>query len=324
MSSGNLSFQAISPLIAHKEVRGRNLEITFRCPISGEEHKARHNVPVDRSTGAQVKRRVEQSMAWSVRSAVANTLRSVFGTGMVGRIAGDAAWAVLSEVGRNSGESSLSSAEEQAGILAAFEQVRPRFAWDPHKNAWVSAKAAQELLGDFERQLQQHPPTHPYDRHIMARMLVEIARSDGRLGDEEAGWLTECITPDLGSTAELAARPPLTSAELGTCSPGGIRESLLLMAWTMALLDEELAQAEQARLKMYAQGLGLPGPRVEAVRRMAQRWILDQALERMIAWGGHDAHARDSLFQLADRIGVPRAEAEAAEAELQRRLYARG
>ena len=176
-----------------------------------------------------------------------------------------------------------------------------------------------EAMSDFEQLLAAAPIAHPYDRQVMARMLVEIARGDGRLSSEESTWLTEVITPDLGDVHALAARPPLTPAELSSTSQGAVRKSLLVLAWAMALVDEEMADAERALLAHYARGLGLPNAGVETCRKAAQTYILDQAMERMFTWGGHDEYARAQLYGLAERIGMPVHEAQQAEARHLRR-----
>ena len=197
--------------------------------------------------------------------------------------------------------------EMRAAACAAFAET------------WIAAAAAQDAMSDFERMLAAAPIAHPYDRHIMARMLVEVARGDGRLSSEESSWLTEVISSDLGSVHEIASRPPLTSAELGSCSQGAVRESLLVLAWAMALVDEEMAAPEKTLLDHYGAGLGLARARVSACRKAAQTYILDQAMDRMATWGGHDEYARAQLYGLAERIGMPVEEAQQAEAKHLRR-----
>jgi hypothetical protein len=293
--------------------------VRFRCPATGEVVDARATVPADTSVSSKVSRTVQQSLMWSLKGAVSSAIRSALGHGIAGRVAGDLAYGVMNEATRSTSAATLSRAEQEAGAVEAFVQVRGRFAWDPGRGAWVSAKAARELLSDFDQQLSAHPIVHPYDRQVMARMLVQVCRADGRLGAEEQGWLTDLITPDLGAVADLAQRPPLSDAELRNTSPGGLRESLLLMAWAIALVDEQLEGAESEALRAFARGLGLRDDQAARVKLVAQVWMLDQALEHMFAWGGHDAHARDQLFALARRLGLSQAEALEAEARFQRR-----
>ncbi len=313
------TYANVAPLIQSLDVRGRTVQVRFVCPVSGTAVDARTNVQRDNSIGAQVTSQLKRNMMWSVQSAVASAIRSTLGYNMVGRVASDAARAAMSGVQQHANSQTLSSKEQEQGIVDAFRSVQSRFMWDNQRNTWISASAAQDAMSDFERMLASAPIVHPYDRQVMARMLVEIARGDGRLSSEEGAWLTEVITPDLGAVHDLASRPPLTGPELSNASAGPVRESLLVLAWAMALVDEEMADAEKRLLEHFAAGLRIAPARVTACRQAAQTYVLDQAMERMFAWGGHDEYARAQLYGLAERIGMPVAEAQEAEAKHLRR-----
>lgn len=313
----------IAPLVQQVSARGRTVEVVFACPSSGQQFPARHTVSADRSVSGQVGQRVQRSLMWSMRSAVASAIRSTLGHGVAGRVASDVVYSAMNEATRVQSSNNLSRREQDAAVIEAFQQVQHHFVWDSQRSGWVSKEAAQELMSGFDQQLAENPVTHPYDRLMMARMLVEIARADGTLSSEEQGWLTELITPDVGSIGDLAQRPPLSPQELGQCSAGGVRDSMLLMAWAIALVDEEMDPSERRVLGQFARGLRLSQQREDRVRRMAQTWILDQALDRMFAWGGHDQHARQQLFELAGRLGMSQDEALDAEARFQRRQATR-
>lgn len=308
------TFANVQPIVQHVDVRGRSVSVRFQCPVSGQTIEARHTVPRDNTMGRRVTDQVKRNLMWSLQSAVASAIRSTMGYNIAGRVASDVARSAMTGVQQQASSQNLSRAEQQQAVLDAFLTVATQFVWDESRQSWISQSAAAEAMSDFERMLAEAPIQHPYDRMVMARMLVEIARGDGRLSSEESSWLTEVITPDLGDVHALAARPPLTGAELSSTSPGGVRRSLLVLAWAMALVDEEMAAAEKVLLDHFAAGLGLPGRDVEACRKAAQTYILDQAMDRMFAWGGHDEYARAQLYGLAQRIGMPVEEAQAAEA----------
>ena len=313
----------LAPLIQDLQVQGRSLSLRFVCPRSGQAFPARHSLPASASNAVatRVQSTVSRTLMYSLRSALSSLVRSVFGHGIAGRVASDLAWSAMAEAdrGRQQAARNLSASEQQQAILAAFEGVRSRFVWDGEARAWVSAEAARELMGAFQRQLAEAPIVHPYDRQVLSRMLVEIARADGRVSPEEASWLTDLLSADQGSLNDLAQRPPLTSAELRATSPGSIRVSLLAMAQAMALVDEQLDGKEQQALQRYASGLDLRPAEATAAATMARVWMMDQALERMATWGGHDPHARQQLYALAGRLGMNQQEAEEAEARFLRR-----
>jgi len=238
---------------------------------------------------------------------------------MIARIAADLTQSAVSEVQRSHGQrgpQDLDEDETQAALVEAFRTVQGRFVWVPAKGQWVSARAAEALMPAFQRQLTRHPVAHPYDRQVLARMLVELARTDGEVAASEQDLLTDLIE---GGMEALAKRPPLTAAELRTTSGGDTRVSLLLTAWTLALVDEDMANAERALLMTWADGLDLRPAQVVWVRNTSQQHVLEEALERMHTWGGHDSYARGQLYALAERLGMTRPEAEEAEAAFQRR-----
>ena len=313
------TYNNVQPLVQSIDVRGRMIQVRFACPVSGQTVDARYNVPRDNSMGSRVSQQMKRNLMWSLQSAVASAIRSTMGHNIAGRMASDVARSAMTGVQQQVNSNTLSAREQSAALVEAFRSVQSQFVWDAQRATWISHSAMGEAMSDFEQLLAAAPIAHPYDRQVMARMLVEIARGDGRLSSEESTWLTEVITPDLGDVHTLAARPPLTPAELSSASQGAVRKSLLVLAWAMALVDEEMADAERALLAHYARGLALPNADVETCRKASQTYILDQAMERMFTWGGHDEYARAQLYGLAERIGMPVHEAQQAEARHLRR-----
>jgi len=239
---------------------------------------------------------------------------------MCGRLATQAAATAMRQATTTrAGPASLSQSEQNTAIVEAFRSVGSQFIWDANNSRWISARAARDLMSAFELQLADGPVEQPYDRQVLARMLVEIASADGTLVEAERAFMTEFLSPDVGSLESLLERPPLTSAELGSTTRGPVRGTLVMLASILALSDEDFDPAESARLDAYAHGLSLAAPQAAAMREAAQGFLLDQALDRMFSWGGHDAHAREQLYTLADKLGLSRDKAEMAEARFQRR-----
>ncbi|MEL6347363.1 MAG: hypothetical protein AAFV53_29885 [Myxococcota bacterium] len=313
------TYENIAPLIADVQESGRSVRVSFRCPVSNKTVQSSFSMPRDNSTSSRMMDQAKRSMMYSLQSSVSQAIRSVFGYNMVGRVAGDVARQAMYSAASSSNQNTLSRSETQQAILEAFKRVSNQFIWDNSRGHWVSASAAKDLMSPFERQLAEAPIQHNYDRQILARMLVEIARADGRLSNDENSWLTDFIGPDLGSLGELVNRPPLTAAELGETTGGPPRTTLLMVAWTMALVDEQFDEQERILLQRFSTGLRMDMNQVRAARDAAQGYILDQALERMFTWGGHDAHARQELLNLAQRLGMTPEQAQVAEARYQRR-----
>ena len=317
----DITYENVHPLISDMKVAGRTARFVFRCPASGATVQAAHTIPQDTSASSQFASRATRSLGYEVKRNVSMMLRRAFGYGFAGRMAGDMASAVVNSapVGSTGGPAALNDKEQRAAAVEAFRSVSAQFMWDDKHARWISAHAAEELMSPFERQLAAAPVSNAYDRSIMARMLVEIAGADGHIAEEERGFLMEFLDSDLGDVESLSSRPQLTSAELDETSRGAPRDTMLMLAWVLAISDEDFDAAEQERLDQFADSLGVRGSRKNEVRKMAQGYILDQALDRIFSWGGHDEHGRKELMALADRIGMERRDAAGAEARFQTR-----
>lgn len=313
-----IAYDNIEPLIASLEARGRSVIVQFQCPASGQQVPSRATLaPKAQNRMAQTAKRTAM---YEARRAVGSMLRGVFGGGMMGRMASQMVdGAMRSATTTTGGTQSLSAAEQQEAVLEAFRSVASQFVWDTTGNRWIAARAARDLMSPFDLQLADGPIENNYDKQVLARMLVEVAKADGTLADAERAFMTEFLTPDVGSLDSLLERPPLTGAELANTSRGPLRGTLLMLGWVLALSDESFDAAEGQRLADFSQGLGLTGAQNDAMRLAAQTFLLDQAMDRMFTWGGHDAHARNELYALADRLGMARDDAQHAEAAFQRR-----
>lgn len=319
----DLSYETVAPLIAQQQQAGRNVRFVFRCPVSNTTVQASYSFQQDPGMGAKVSAAAQRSMWYEVRRQVGYAIRGALGYNMFGRMASDMANAAMTagQSGRNMA-AKYSDEELQIAAVEAFRSVAAQFAWDNKAGRWVSRKVLQTTMSPFERQVAEFPVEHPYDKHILGRMLVEAATADGHLGEEEESFLIEFLEDE--SVDQISQRPLLTEAELSECSTGGVRETMLLLASVLALSDEAMDAAEKQKLEHFAAGLGVTGPKRFDVMKKAQTFILDQAMEKMFEWGGHDETARQELLKLADRIGMDRRSAAVAEAQFQKRRGAAG
>ena len=312
------TYENISPLIIDVQTQGRTVNVVFQCPESGERVTARHHFRQQNSTTNRMSQAAQRSLMYSVQRSLSGLIRGIFGSGVLSRAAGDMARQGVYETQRQRNYS-LSGKEQKQATVEAFRSVQSRFAWSSQQNRWLSAKALQATLSPFQNQLNQAPVQHRYDQKILARMLVEIAMADGVLAQEESDWLREFLHPSLGSIETISRSPKLTRQEFDTVSRGPVRQTMFMLAWTLALADEEFDQSEKDLLMRFASQLGLPSQQVQSACHAARGYIVDQVLENMFSWGGHDPYARQKLFNLAQKIGMTQEEALTAEAQFQRR-----
>lgn len=135
------------------------------------------------------------------------------------------------------------------------------------------ALAAVDRHGGFARQLREAPVTAQKDRLVLAKVLLDVARADGRIATEEWDFLSQ-HAPDLLALLESDPQP-LSRAELLQASPQ-TRETIFMLAWALALADRQLAEAERERLRAHAEGLGIAAERAALLRALAEEFLRGQ------------------------------------------------
>lgn len=293
-ADGRFAFSAIRPLIAMARVEGRNVVAVFRCPDTNRSEQALWRAP-PAGVSAVTADLAASSSLYAARNQVNSLVRGLLGFGTVGRIARKASDTLLAGEHANA---QLDTDEEEAGIIGAFQSVADRFMFDGTR--WTHRAEEEPAL---VRKVAGGAALTGYDRDVTARMVVEVARVHGGVSEDERSHLLD-IFDDVGSLDVLLARPPLTPADLAETTRGGVRRSMLAVTWSMALCDADFDPREEALLETFAVGLQISEEERATVRREAQVYVVQQFLDRMFAWGGHDTAARAELQTLAERIGM--------------------
>lgn len=299
------SLEAVRPLIHSSAVDGRRLHVVFRCPVTSERVESAWQAP-PLGVSAQIADE-RGTVLFQVRRQLNGVVRDVLGYGHLGRLARTASDTALGSV------TTLTTTEEERGLVEAFRRVSDAFRWDGAR--WIHDSEGRETTG-WTRTVRGEA-LDAYERDVAARMLVAVARAHGGISEAERLHLAD-VFDGAGSLAGLLERPPLTRAELQQ-TRADVRPVLLAVAWSMALCDEAFDPEEGAVLEQLADQLGLDLEARVDVKRQAQQHVIEAFLERALDWGGHDRAARSELHALATRIGVPRAAVERAEATVLRR-----
>ncbi len=294
-----ITYEAIESLVAGTEQRGDILAVTFKCPTSGTE------IP-SRGTLAPREKEADPNgnMTSSLRRSMSHVLRGVFGRTPK---AGEAV------------SSDYSEEAKRAATVEAFEAVQTQFVWEAKSGTWMSVEAAGADWTEFAKQLFDGPVVEDADCDVLARMLVEIANADGRLAEEEKIFLNEFLVPNFGTVETLSNKPALSADELGATSAGRVRDTMLMLAWALALVDEDLDSREEARLGELADGLGLGPNLVLELKRFAQEHVIDQALEVAYRGGQRDDGRYAEVQTLAKKIKLRSTNVERVEQRLRKR-----
>ena len=136
MTEQDIPFSHIEPLVTAAEQAGDRLKCTFTCPISRKSANAMVGiVEANADTlGTKVRSRLRSGAIQSIARSATRSLRSLFGSGVVGRLASEIANDKAKEVASTGG---YSTEELQRAQVAAFKQVMSQFAWNPEHEGYV-------------------------------------------------------------------------------------------------------------------------------------------------------------------------------------------
>ena len=336
------SYTLIEPLLTHSQTEGNRIYCSFRTP-SGDIVEAFATMPRPSGVQGKIKEQLTKTAARSARRIAARSIRSVLGGGMFGRMGSQIARSVVTP--ENVGVSAYGTAEKQAGIVAAFAKVSDRFRFDDVTGQWsdavampkttrskikiggnrltsaerraaraekkaAEAAAAENKTALFDVQLADAPVESAYDKEITARILTELANADGRISREEKEFLKEIIPPELGTIESLLARDPVSRIECEEVSDK-VKETIYMLAWTIALADFSVDPSETDILAEYADMFDLSSDRRDAMVKAAKFNMLEKSIDSGIS--------RAELFELADKLEMSNDDAERCLIELKKR-----
>ncbi|MEM6729988.1 MAG: TerB family tellurite resistance protein [Myxococcota bacterium] len=306
-----LRFENLEKLVTEVERDGDVLRCTFVCPVSETEFAS--SAVLVKGEGLSDVTGEALSLGNALRDGLSRAVTSAFGTSFLLKRNRD---------GARKGAANFSQDEQKLGIFRSFQGVSSRFVWHGVERRWISAVARPELATEFSLQLCRAPVENGYDESVTARMLAEVAAADGKLADEERDLLERFVNSDIGTVDDLLDRSALRTPELQEVSVGPVRETMLMMVWALAVIDERLHDSELAILARFARGLEIPPERSDALRGYAAEFAVDRALELAYPAGEKDGLQYASARSLATKLGVTRSEAERMDIRVRKRLGA--
>lgn len=324
-----ITYELITPLIIYADEEGSKMICEFEVP--GTEQIVESNASIRRikSVQSQVSRVAKRTVTNQLRRVASRTLRQVLGGGMLGRTG----TAVFNSAARTSGVGrGFTKEEKQAAIVDAFMKVKDNFKFNESTGNWekgggggisiksggkisvapkkkISIQKKEEQPG-FESQLAKQPVTDKFDLEVLSRMLVAVAKADGEIGDEERDFLQSFLNESLGSIEDISNMGELSAVECEEVSNKG-KKTILMLCWTISLVDFELNPAEEALLNEYAEKMRLNGRDKEEAIKMAKSYILEQVIDEDIQ--------KHVLHDYAAQIGLTHEDADRCHIAWKRR-----
>ena len=191
--------------------------------------------------------------------------------------------------------------EREHAVVAAFQAIMNEIIYDETAGKWHLATDFSE----FEQKIRRNPLVEAYDKRLMSRMLVEMARADGKIEEEERLFFNHFLNEQTGRLGDLMRAPYLREEECQKVAPKH-RPTIFMIVAAVALTDNELAASEQKKLKQFATMFELDNQQQEELLKVAQIYTIEAAVKVK-----KEALTEAKLYILADKIGVSRTEAAA-------------
>jgi uncharacterized tellurite resistance protein B-like protein len=304
------TYQMIEPLIVFQETDGRNVFVEFALPGSQDVIESKASIKKSTDVGSKVKRRVATVARGQVRTMASRAIRGAVGGGIIGRLSTTAFQAASQEVRPGEGPT---EDEVQAAIVDAFVRVKDNFHFDEASGEWGKPLIAPPPppKSPFEEQMNSHPIADPHDKNVYARVLAELAYADGSISKEEAELFKSIIPPDQPSLDRLAKADPVSKVEAEEVTQG-VKGTIYMVAWVIALIDLRLDPVEEELLMEYADVFGLHDQRREDLIKHAKYYVMEQNID--------PDEPREELFAIADKIKLNHDDAERARIAYKRRV----
>lgn len=265
--------ESVEPLIANVEQKGDCLHFLFRCPISGFEVPARirpGESPLD-----------QLSPALTGNPRLAGLLQNALRPG---------------QERREGTNYTVDEIEEAA--CDAFEVVSKEFYWDGSR--WTHWEANDRVL-EFLRYGELLEDLDFDQRTILRGVLGCVALADGKLEEAEKEMLDNLLGPG-GSLAGTTTLP--SSEELRKLKTRSIASAVVCLGYAIACVDGQLKEDEERVLSSVCQSVGLGTLKQWELKRIAQAFILDEALSRTYRGGSASNEERLEVYRFGRGLGL--------------------
>jgi len=208
---------------------------------------------------------------------------------------------------RKDGDSiQFSKRDKEAAVVAAFRSITSELVFVETTNKWRLATEFSE----FERRIKQNSLTEHYDKKIMSRMLVEMARADGRIEEKERLFFDNFLNDETGRLSDLMRASYLSAADCEKVSHKA-KAIIFMIVAAVALTDNHFDKVEQEKLNHFAKMFKFEQKVQDNLLSIAQDYTIEVAIKAQ-----NKKLSKEELHAFADKIGMDRAAAEKTQIRL--------
>jgi len=311
----DFSYEEISKYVLDYQIDGNRVVVEFQND-AGEVFDSSAIIKRSKTITSQVSKKVGRMAKSQARRHASRMVRSALGGGMLGRIGSQVVRSGVNSVetpgGDNHSQENINEAIAKSfrrvsrnfTIKSANQRVsgrERRMANTDRRGRQVERSASRVADLSFQDHLSKYPISNLFEQDIMSRLLVSVAQADGRIGEDERGFISELLPKKIGTISDIAGRGDISSVEAEELD-SNVKKSIMLLAWAVALVDFELSPSESRKLNEYASLFGFDHAQVSAISDMAKYETMSSVMDPLMS--------KDALYDAAEGIGLDQNEAE--------------
>ena len=260
----------VEPLIANVEQKGVYLYFVFRCPVSGFEAQAKIRPGEEQQ---------ELSSALTGNPRLAGLLKNA-----------------LRREKASGTDYTVDEIEEAA--CDAFESVSKEFFWDGSR--WTHWEANDRVL-TFLGYGEMLEDIDAEQRTVLRRVLGAVAQADGKVDASER----ELLETLLGHDASVAGAGGIpTPQEIRKLKTRTVASAVVCLGYAIACVDGNLDPAEEDLLSVVCEAVKLGTLKQWELKKIAQAFIVDEALARTYKDGTASDEARLEVYKFGRGLGL--------------------
>lgn len=282
------SYEQVSPYLLDYEIIGSKIHCEFQNE-HGEVFSSTSNIKATKSIQSKVAKRAERMIKSTARRNASRLVRTAFGGGMLGSIGSSVVRNSVNEVDLGTNKE-FSEENIHEAIAKAFKRVSRNFNLGQKSRPATARRERRTRERDnskrggssndlnYKEYIQRHPISNMFEQDIMSRLLVQMASADGKIMEEERNFILDMLPKKFGTIPEIIARGDISRIEASEVSDE-IKKTIMLLAWSVALVDFDLSNAEERRLYEYGALFGLESTDAEQIAMMAKKETLQGIME---------------------------------------------
>lgn len=303
------SYEQVSPYLLDYEIIGSKIHCEFQNE-HGEVFSAASNVKATKSLQNKVAKRAERVIKSQARRNASRLVRTAFGGGMLGSIGSSVIRNSVNEVDLGTSNKEFSEENIREAITKAFKRVSRNFDIGQKSRPTARRERKREnteresSFGDelnYKEYIKRYPISNMFEQDIMSRLLVQMASVDGKIMEEERNFILDMLPKKFGTIPEIIARGDISKIEASEVSDE-IKKTIMLLAWSVALVDFDLSNSEERRLHEYASLFGIESTEAESIAMSAKKETLQGIMEPYMD--------RNELLNVARNIDLTDEQAE--------------